>query len=145
MGGAGSAINAAVNGATGDEIFEAFADGALSGAVTGAASGALAASGVGLVGQIVGNTIISGLEYCVTSAITGEFDGVDFAISLGSGALAGYVGGEGAMSFGKAMFSTIAKTQFLRSGTKALGSLVGPIMRGGIATLKGSLIKNLIP
>lgn len=113
--------------------------------MTGAASGALAASGVSLAGQIIGNTLISGLEYSVTSAITGEFDAVDFAISLGTGALAGYVGGSGAMNFGNAMFSTIAKTQFLRSGAKALVSLVGPIARGGMATLIGSLIKNLIP
>lgn len=63
LGGASSAIGAALDGASGEEIFDAFADGALSGSISGAASGALAASGVGIKGQIIGNALISGLEY----------------------------------------------------------------------------------
>ena len=66
----------------------------------GAVSGALAASGAGLVGQIIGNGVISGATNIVTQVNEGKnintIDGWSVTASVGLGMIAGRIGGSGA-------------------------------------------------
>ncbi|MGN0799389.1 MAG: RHS repeat-associated core domain-containing protein [Christensenellales bacterium] len=62
-----------------------------------AASGALAASGVGLMGSIVGNAAISGTAYFANCDIANEEPTwAGFGVAVGSGIVSGLVGGKGA-------------------------------------------------
>ena len=67
--------------------------------VAGAASGALAATVVGVVGQVVVNAMISGAENVANQTILAdedeEFDPLDLAIDMAIGGLGGAIGGRG--------------------------------------------------
>ena len=75
--------------------------GALIAAGSGAASGVLAASGVGLVGQIVGNGLINGAADATKQVIENGINNIDgwkIASNVGLGMIAGRLGGSGANS-----------------------------------------------
>ena len=66
-------------------------------AATGAVSGGLAASGVGLVGQRIGNAAISGVSNAITQKVyTGNIDKFELGTSIFVGAIVGQIGGKGA-------------------------------------------------
>lgn len=68
-------------------------------AATGAVSGALAASAVGIVGQVVGNAAISGISNVATQKIyTGNINYRELGYSIGVGAFTGRIGGPGAFN-----------------------------------------------
>ena len=98
----GAAIGAAVNVATsyinhriaGEKytLEEATID-----AISGAASGALAASGVGLLGQVVSNGTISGITYMARCDVTKtKMSTSELMKSIAVGAVSGFIGGKGA-------------------------------------------------
>ena len=80
-------------------------------AATGAVSGGLAASGVGIFGQIVGNAAISGISNAATQKIyTGKINTFELGVSIGVGAALGVIGGKGAYN-GANKFSVSYVTQ----------------------------------
>ena len=91
-------------------------------AASGAASGFLAATGVGLAGQVAGNAIISGVTNVVTQIATkpaSEFSWAELGTEIAVGAVSGLVGGKGASYVPKA--STITNVTF-KTTVKTLGS-----------------------
>ena len=89
--------------------------------VAGAASGALAATGVGVVGQVVVNAMISGAENVANQTILAdedeEFDPLDLAIDMAIGGLGGAIGGRGA-SFAKKGTKVVSMTNHITSLTR---------------------------
>ena len=89
--------------------------------VAGAASGALAATGVGVVGQVVVNAMISGAENVANQTILAdedeEFDPLDLAIDMAIGGLGGAIGGRGA-SFAKKGTKVVSMTNHVTSLTR---------------------------
>jgi len=70
-----------------------------------------AASGVGIVGQVVGNAVISGMSNATTQKIyTGNINSFELGLSIGVGALLGVIGGKGAFN-GANKFSVSYVTQ----------------------------------
>ena len=62
-----------------------------------ALSGALAASGVGIVGSVIGNAAIGGVQYLANCEIKGDaISSEDFAASIVIGGVSGLAGGKGA-------------------------------------------------
>ena len=129
----GAAIGAGVGMATGiangviqgketGDYLGAIADNMATNTISGAISGALAGSPVGLAGQIVGNALISGGTYLISNAVNGrESNLTDFAISVGFGALAGRVGGTGALA---------VDSKLLRSVSVSVWNLTTPALVG---------------
>ena len=129
----GAAIGAGVGMATGiangviqgketGDYLGAIADNMATNTISGAISGALAGSPIGLAGQIVGNALISGGTYLISNAVNGrESNLTDFAISVGFGALAGRVGGTGALA---------VDSKLLRSVSVSVWNLTTPALVG---------------
>lgn len=124
----------------------------LSGTVTGAISGAVAASPIGVYGQIAINAAISGLEYSVNSVINNDFNFTDLGISLVVGGFAGWVGGDGLLYLGnkglKSAVNVLAKSLKVKELSK-LSVKVGldyllPITSGTIVNIMGGLLKIII-
>lgn len=114
VGGVSAAAEAMNNG---EDVEEAFADGIFWGGLSGAASGAVAATPLGLGGQIAANAAISGAQYLAQTAVNGDsFDIVDFGISIGSGIVAGVLGGPGFM-VGKIPAKAAINSFMLQSGS----------------------------
>ena len=66
-------------------------------ALSGAASGALAASGVGLLGQVIGNGLTSGVAYFARADINNQRTTTSgFLVSIAEGMMSGEIGGKGA-------------------------------------------------
>ena len=66
-------------------------------ALSGAASGALAASGVGLLGQVIGNGLTSGVAYFARADINNQRTTTSgFLVSIAEGMMSGAIGGKGA-------------------------------------------------
>jgi len=66
-------------------------------ALSGAASGALAASGVGLLGQVIGNGLTSGVAYFARADINNQRTTTSgFLVSIADGMMSGAIGGKGA-------------------------------------------------
>ncbi len=93
---AGGIIKAASNLLAGEEITSGIGTAMLAGAI----SGGLAASGVGLIGQVVGNAAISMTNNAVDQVVENKgfsnFDPVSMVVDGAIGAVAGLVGGPGA-------------------------------------------------
>ena len=144
-GGINGAISAAENG---EDIFEGFSSGMLSGTITGSISGAVAASPLGLGGQIAVNAALNGGDYLVNAAINQEeFSALDFGISIFSGAAAGWAGGSGLMNLGKSGLTTATRT-FLEKGVLKnnvlLKSLkIKELAKVGFKTFTKYLVPNL--
>ena len=65
-------------------------------ALSGAASGILAASGVGLLGQVIGNGLTSGVAYYVRADINNQkVTTSDFFVAVAVGMISGLIGGKG--------------------------------------------------
>jgi len=138
-GGVTSAVDAAANG---DNIGEAIADGIFWGGLSGAASGALAATPVGLGGQIVANAAISGTQYLAQTAVNGDsFDIIDFGISVAGGAFSGYVGGAGLNPEGFKTMELVTSFNFYNSAIK---HLVPALRRSSIMSFLSSLVNIII-
>ena len=108
-------------------------------AASGAASGFLAATGVGLAGQVAGNAIISGVTNVVTQIATkpaSEFSWAELGTEIAVGAVSGLVGGKGASYVPKA--STITNVTF-KTTVKTLGSK--PTVRKATKAVVKSLAK----
>ena len=87
----GAATNAVTQYARNSQSWDNFdVDECITAGVTGGLSGALATTGIGKIGQGIGNAILSG----VNSAINGD-SLLDVAINAGTGFLAGVAGGDG--------------------------------------------------
>ncbi|MDE6441961.1 MAG: RHS repeat-associated core domain-containing protein [Clostridia bacterium] len=140
----GGLTNAYVASKNGEDVFEAFADGLFSGTVTGSISGAVAASPIGLGGQILINTALSTGQYCVETLISGdEFSYLELAISLFSGVVSGYLGGSGAMSVGNELGASFALNRVVKAGVSNFNTLLKPILKSSIGTILGNLIHSL--
>jgi len=130
-------------------------------AATGAISGALAASGVGIVGQIVGNAVLGAAGAAADMAIdgTGKSDvgGSIAKIAEGAtiGAIAGAIGGKGSatkhvsnhfwrmIDSGGSNFSyyySQVKIQSIRDGFSAIGGII----RATVPTVTKAVIKSTI-
>lgn len=132
-GGISGAITATMNG---ENWLEGFASGALSGSITGALSGALAATGYGVGIQVLGNMIISGGEYLISSAINDEQPTIEgFFISLAVGGFAGAAGGDG-VAYAK-VFKEIVKKSIIKDGIKNASKLAIPIIKSTLAGFAG--------
>lgn len=119
---AGQVVSNAING-------EKLSNGLVSAAVTGAVSGALAATGVGLVGQIVGNAAISATANLADCAINKHpVDKKSLLYDTVLGGIGGAIGGSGAN--GKNLLGVY------KSSTK---SLVGKTSARKIAQYTGKI------
>lgn len=107
----GAAIGAGVGMATGiangviqgketGNYLDAIADNMVTGTIVGGLSGALAASGVPLAGQILGNAVLCGGSYLISCEINGTTPNfADFCINTVGGGIAGFAGGKGALAY----------------------------------------------
>ena len=126
----------------------------------GAISGALAASGVGIVGQILGNGIISGATNVASQITDNSSTGIDpyaVAANIGLGMLAGKIGGAGAnannylQSLSKQLTNRVGNAFLHKSGqslTKELTNAFGYYIRSSGTTNKDlmtGIIKSNIP
>ena len=79
-----------------------WSDGLATAVISGAASGVLAASGVGIVGSVVGNAIISASSNAVNQVVKNKgFKGFDIGDMLLDGAIGGIAGAVGGQGMGK--------------------------------------------
>ena len=121
IGSAVGAISAALSGGNTTEIVTA--------AITGAASGALAASGVGLIGSILGNAAISAAGNLANQSIHDRgfknIDWKDVAVDGMIGAVSGAIGGRGA-SYGNSKSAMSMGSQLVRrvTRTKEIGKAI---------------------
>ena len=138
-GGVSGAIGAALSGTN---IFEGFANGALSGTITGAISGAVAASPIGHFGQGFFNAVLSAGEYVITAGQ--DFNWGDFAISLGFGILAGFVGGRGFLFNKTFPAKQVFAFKTLKNGGKYLMEVFKPILYSSVVGTSGNIIKAII-
>lgn len=121
----------------------------LSGTVTGAISGAVAASPIGVGGQIAVNAAISGGEYLINSAINNNFDPVDFGISVAAGGFGGYVGGDGLLKYGvnnlkiagNSLLKMLRVKELTIKSLGALGKYLSPILKSTAMTFGGGISK----
>ena len=144
IGGALGFVSGGISGAvgaiqSGQNIFEGFANGALSGTITGAISGAIAASPIGRGGQVLLNAILSAGEYVVTAGQ--DFNWGDFAISLGTGIVAGFVGKDGFFFSKNQVLKQVFNRKVIMNGGKFLGALFPSIMKSGFVGTVGNIIK----
>ena len=116
--------------------------------VAGAVSGALAATGVGIAGQIVGNALISGAENIANQTIINEDEPFDFgslALDMAIGGISGAVGGDGAL-VRKTSKGTTRMTSHVTSLTRRTNSrVVKGVVSGSTATVKKAVkyyVKN---
>ena len=101
-------------------------------AAAGAVSGALAATGVGLVGQVVANAAISGAENVISQARSGnEFNEGEFAMSVAIGGLSGLAGGKGASSGCSQKYLKSANSQ-LTAGLKSASRITSSSIRTSV-------------
>ena len=126
--------------------FESFADSLFSGATTGMLSGALAATGLNVWTQGVGNAIIAGADYMFTQWTNGEdLDTGEFLASTAVGFISGLAGGNGlthqtSKAFGKLFLKSITK----EASKLATRELLLPIAKSASVGLFGASIKNLL-
>ena len=103
----GAVVNVVSNGLCNLAEDKDFFDGAGLSVLEGAASGLLAASPIGLVGQIIGNAVISGSSSMIRQySESGRINAIETGVDAGIGALSGFIGGEGAR-YGKKTASMI--------------------------------------
>ena len=113
-------------------------EGLLTAGIAGAVSGGLAASGVGLVGQVVGNAVIGAANNAADQIInikngkqTDGFNVGSMLVDAGIGAIAGFAGGSGA---GSKNLTKIGVTNVKRSWNalthKGLGSSLKVLGKG---------------
>ena len=153
---AGAAIGGALSGAiggingiveakkTGANVFDAFADGLFAGTITGAISGAIAASPIGIGGQILINTTLSVGQYCIQTHLSGEeFKFSDLFISLTIGIISGCLGGAGAMALGKGIRAKFLLNQIVKVGVSNFNTLLKPISKSSVGTLLGNVLNSL--
>ena len=121
-------------------------EGLITAGIAGAVSGGLAASGVGLVGQVVGNAVIGAANNAVDQMInikngnqTDGFDVGSMFADAGIGAIAGFAGGSGA---GSKNLTKIGVTNVTRSWNalthKGVGSSLKVLGKGLIYFYKNS-------
>jgi len=121
IGSAVGAISTVLSGGDTTEIVTA--------AITGAASGALAASGVGLIGSILGNAAISAAGNLANQSIHDRgfknIDWKDVAVDGMIGAISGAIGGRGA-SYGNSKSAMSMGSQLVRrvTRTKEIGKAI---------------------
>ena len=144
IGGALGFVSGGISGAvgaiqSGQNIFEGFANGALSGTITGAISGAIAASPIGRGGQVLLNAILSAGEYVVTAGQ--DFNWGDFAISLGAGIVAGYVGKRGYFFDQTLPMKQVFTSKMLKNGGKYFMEIFKPILNSTFVVTVGNLFK----
>ena len=115
--------------------------------VAGAASGALAATGVGIVGQIVGNALISGAENIANQTILDEdnepFDFGSLALDMAIGGIGGAIGGDGAL-VRKTTKGTTRMTSHITSLTRRTNSRVVKGIASGSATTVKKAVKYYV-
>ena len=132
--------------------------------VTGGASGSLAATGVGLVGSVVGNTLIAAGGNVAGQVIKNHgfenFDLSDFVADTIIGGVSGFVGGKGMGA--SANIKTLNKnlTKKVLSGSKKIAAsgikyyisqtkyvykefLLKPILKANAAAAGSKITKNL--
>ncbi len=134
-------------GKTGEELWEAVVDKASTGMLTGAASGALAASPVGLSGQILGNMLISGTEYVATGLIDGkELNPVDFGVSVIAGGIGGLVGGKGALTTatGTKFAEAFWRQTIINNGRQLIKDLTYSITMGTISGTLAGMVDDIM-
>ena len=109
-------------------------------AAAGAAAGALAGSGVGLIGQVVGNAAISGVSNAATQIVyTGDIDFTEVFISAGIGALAGWAGGPGVFHNAKKVY-----VECIMEGSHLLRRSVYEYISPRVARMAGSELKKAL-
>ena len=121
----------------------------LSGTVTGAISGAVAASPIGVGGQIAVNVAISGGEYLINSAINNNFNLVDFGISVAAGVAAGWAGNDGLLRFGvnnleiagNSLLKMLRVKELTIKSLGAFGKYLSPILKSTVMTVVGGISK----
>ena len=118
--------NCITNLIAGDNILDGWALATIS----GAASGLLAASGLGVVGQAIGNAIISaGTNIYQQSQSGGSFDWLGFGLETALGFASGLLGGAGVLSkvpgseITNASFGSIIDKSFTPNSEKVLSRL----------------------
>ena len=122
---------------TGDFNLNRFALDALGGAL----SGALAATGIGILGQIAGNVAINAGGSVIYSLASGEHLTIETAInSIVNGIIGGAVGGRG-VKFIKGIPSLIALFQ---NSINAMSKLLTAIVRSGFGVTVYTFLENLI-
>ena len=99
-------------------------------ALGGAASGALAATGLGYVGQAIGNAAISGVSEAISQVRSGNRDLGSIALNAGTMAAAGaasvYWGGKGIKAEGTAYSNSLNKLNSVKGNvSKALSNPKG--------------------
>ncbi len=112
--------------------------------IAGAFSGALAATGVGVAGQIVGNALISGAENVANQTFLADeptvFDPVDLVIDMAIGGLGGALGGNGA-SVVKNGKGTVRMTSHITSLTRRTNRrIVRGLKSGSASTVKKAIV-----
>ena len=135
FGGTFSIVNQLIT--TGDFNLNRFALDALGGAL----SGALAATGIGILGQIAGNVAINAGGSVIYSLASGEHLTIETAInSIVNGIIGGAVGGRG-VKFIKGIPSLIALFQ---NSINAMSKLLTAIVRSGFGVTVYTFLENLI-
>ncbi len=130
--------------ADGEYDLESIADAMVSGALTGMASGALAATGVGVGGQMLGNALIMSADYVITSCVKGEeIDPAELFGRAAIGAASGFVGGSGLMHPSNDMFGRITVEIIRQEGIDAANRLLVPLMAAAFAGSVLTIIKNI--
>ena len=96
IGMAAGIANGIIQGQETGNYLDAIADNMVTGTIVGGLSGALAASGVPLAGQILGNAVLCGGSYLISCEINGTNPNfAAFCINTVGGGFAGLVGGKG--------------------------------------------------
>ncbi len=125
--------NCITNLIAGDNILDGWALATIS----GAASGLLAASGLGVVGQAIGNAIISaGTNIYQQSQSGGSFDWLGFGLETALGFASGLIGGKGVLA--KSKGSGITNTAYNLLEDLSFGPTSSKIRRGLISSTKTS-------
>ena len=124
-------------GVLGDNILDGWALATIS----GAASGLLAASGLGVVGQAIGNAIISaGTNIYQQSQSGGSFDWLEFGIETTLGLASGFAGGKGVLSKSKGSgitnmaYNLLEDLSFGPTSSKIRDRLISSAKISGIVT-----------
>ena len=129
--------NCITNLIAGDNILDGWALATIS----GAASGLLAASGLGVVGQAIGNAIISaGANIYQQSQSGGSFDWLEFGIETTLGLASGFAGGKGVLSKSKGSgitnmaYNLLEDLSFGPTSSKIRDRLISSAKISGIVT-----------
>ena len=128
-----------MEGKTGSDIFKPTSS--IVDYAAAAASGALAGSGIGLLGSVLMNTAISTTAYVVNCDLGyKEYNSTDLLLSIGSGAVSGLIGGEGAnLKYCEGVYNT--SKQILKT---AVSPKKIALYTAKITTIKAGLIKASI-